>query len=649
MPASLSATASPVERQRVIVGTAGHIDHGKTLLIRALTGTDCDRWVEEKSRGITIDLGFASLIEGEHQIGFIDVPGHHRFLHNALAGMGGVRVVLLVVAATEGVMPQTREHLAICSLLGIPSMIVALTKIDLASPELLDLAELDVEELLEDTPFVGAPIMRVSSVTGEGMDALRAALIQRAAQYAVPCDRRARQRLPVDRAFHLRGLGVVVTGTLASGVIEVGDTLEILPHRTPVRVRSIQVHGEARETTMAGERTSLQLAGAELSDVQRGVQIVSPGSLHLSRTLCARFTLLKDVPTPLKGSQEAQFFLYSTQILGRIRPLEPKVLEPGETGLVEMRFRGPVPTICEDRIIVRCLTPATTLGGGEILDPAWRRRRGVPVQDDLARLTASRHDLFLLWALRAGYRALTLEDFAARCGMAPEEAEGVLEDLAQQGKLRQVLSHGGQERRWLPQEAYDALKQRATEVLKALFERDRLARGMARAEFARRILPRTAGVIAQKCLVWLEEEQCIIVHGEQITLPGHTIELTAEEARMVAMLEERFRTGGLTPPIVDELKEELATEGRLFQNALRYLVGEGRLLRLPTQDLLSAAVFEEMRTALRDKEWDGFSVPQFKEAFGLTRRWAIPILEYCDAVGVTQRDGATRILLDPGT
>ena len=262
--------------RRAIVGTAGHIDHGKTSLVLALTGIDCDRWVEEKTRGITIDLGFAHLKEGDLQIGFIDVPGHERFLHNALAGLGGIRVMLLVVAADEGVKPQTREHLAVCSLLGIPAGLVALTKTDLVSPDLLELAQLEVEELLAGTPFAGAPVLPVSSTTGEGIPELKAALVELADRYASPADPDRPARLPIDRAFHLRGLGVVVTGTLASGQVRPGDTLEVLPRGQRARVRSVQVHGQSREAAEAGERTSLQLTGVALEELGRGMQLGPP-------------------------------------------------------------------------------------------------------------------------------------------------------------------------------------------------------------------------------------------------------------------------------------------------------------------------------------------------------------------------------------
>ncbi|HEY8022742.1 MAG TPA: selenocysteine-specific translation elongation factor, partial [Thermoanaerobaculia bacterium] len=349
---------------RVIVGTAGHIDHGKTSLVLALTGIDCDRWAEEKERGITIDLGFAHLREGDLQVGFVDVPGHERFLHNALAGLGGIRVMLLVVAADEGVKPQTREHLAICSLLGIPAGLVALTKADLASPDLLELAQLEVEELLAGTPFAGAPILPVASPTGAGIPALRAALLEIAARHArqtraadAPAEGSSPPaRLPVDRAFHLRGLGVVVTGTLAAGAVRVGDALEVLPRGGTARVRSIQVHGEPREAALAGERTSLQLTGVVLDELRRGVELATPGAFAPTVSLCARLTLLPETPaatpaTPatkaLEGFTPVRLHLYASEAVGRMRPLpagdrspggSPGRLAPGETGLVEIRL-----------------------------------------------------------------------------------------------------------------------------------------------------------------------------------------------------------------------------------------------------------------------------------------------------------------------
>ena len=375
--------------RRFVVGTAGHIDHGKTTLVKALTGIDCDRWAEEKARGITIDLGFAHLVRGDLQIGFVDVPGHERFLHNALAGLGGIRAMLLVVAADEGVKPQTREHLAVCSLLGIPHGLVALTKTDLVSEDLRELAQLEVEELLAATPFAGAPIMPVSSTTGEGIAELEAAILAlagrveyepsapaegEAAGAAAPA--RLPSRLPIDRAFHLKGLGVIVTGTLAAGAIRPGETLEALPGGERVRVRSIQVHGEPREIAEAGERTSLQVAGLPLEALSRGLTLAEPGAFATTTRLLVRFELLAEAPAALSGFVPIRLHLFASEVYGRLRPLDPMEIPPGGRGLAEIRLAAPVVARRGDRFVVRRPSPAATLGGGEILDPAWRPYRG---------------------------------------------------------------------------------------------------------------------------------------------------------------------------------------------------------------------------------------------------------------------------------
>ncbi len=646
---------------RVIVGTAGHIDHGKTSLVLALTGIDCDRWAEEKARGITIDLGFAHLRLGDLQIGFVDVPGHERFLHNALAGLGGIRIMLLVVAADEGVKPQTREHLAVCSLLGIPAGLVALTKADLASPDLLELAELEVAELLSSTPFAGAPILPVASPTGAGLAELRTALFDLAARHArgaPPADGEPGRpaRLPVDRAFHLRGLGVVVTGTLASGAVRVGDALELLPRGGAVRVRSIQVHGEPREAALDGERTSLQLTGAALEELRRGVELATPGAFAPTVSLCARLTLLPDAPAAIEGSTPVRLHLYASEAVGRLRPLPaadgaPGRLAPGETGLVEIRLAAPVVAVRGDRFIVRRPSPAATLGGGEVLDPAWRRPRGRALAPALAAETGVAGELpaaLLHWVQSAGERGAEAAEIARRLGVEPARAAAELEALARVQRLLAVPEGPGHGRRYLTAATYQRVAQRARRVLKEYFEKDRLALGIPRAEAVRRILRGRGAELADVYLAWLAAQKILAVsgeRGERITLPGRTAELTGEESRLAQAVVERFARGGLTPPGPTELAVDLAAKPQIVDGVVRHLVARGQLVKLPNGLVLAASALADLRRELLSMSWERFSVGDFKDRFGLSRKWAIPLLEHLDSTGATRRVGDDRLVV----
>ena len=518
--------------RKVIVGTAGHIDHGKTSLVLALTGIDCDRWAEEKARGITIDLGFAHLTEGDLQLGFVDVPGHERFLHNALAGLGGIRVMLLVVAADEGVKPQTREHLAVCSLLGIPAGLVALTKVDLVPPDLRELAELEIEELLAATSFAGSPILPVSSVTGSGIPELKAALLDLAARHAAPADREMPARLPVDRAFHLKGLGVVVTGTLASGIVRPGETLEVLPRGARARVRSIQVHGQAREEAEAGERTSLQLTGVALEELARGMQLGTPEVFAATTSLLARFTLLPDAPAPIRGFVPVRLHLYASEVLGRLRPFAVEGLAPGETGAVEIRLEAPVSAVRGDRYIIRRPSPATTLGGGEILDPRWRRHRGTILAQALSALQGDLRSGLAFWVQEAGERGMEAAELARRLGLPPSRVAARLAELAAGQRLIEVPEGPGRARRWIAPSAVQRLTERARRLLKEHFQKDRLAESMPKAEAVRRILRGRAVELADVYLGWLEAQKVLAVRGDQVTLPGRSAQLTGEESRL---------------------------------------------------------------------------------------------------------------------
>lgn len=629
-----------------LIGTAGHVDHGKTRLLEALTGIDCDRWAEEKARGITIDLGFAHLeLEGV-ELGFVDVPGHERFLHNALAGLGGIRVLLLVVAADEGVRQQTREHLAIAGLLGIPRAVVALTKCDLVTAEFAELAALEIGELLVATPYADAPVLRVSSLSGEGLPALREELLRAArAEAALGRGLDAPARLPVDRAFHLKGQGVVVTGTLISGRIAVGAALALHPGGTTVRVRSLQVHGRARETAEAGERTALQLAGVELAALARGATLHEPGAFASGRRLLARLRLLPDAPAPLRRSVRVKVHHFAQEELGWLRPLAPTELAPGETGLVELRLREPLLAARGDRLVVRRLSPATTLGGGELLDPLWQARRVAARPPVLAALAADTPAALAQWVADAGLAAASTAELARRLGETGAAVGPRLVELARAQRLLELPAGGDGSSRWVAPAAVERLGETARGELRAFFARERLATGMPRAEAIRRLLPGRAAEHADTYLGWLVSQRTVVVAGEVVTLPGRKADLTGEESSLAKAVAERLEQAGLAAPSPGELAAALAAKPQILEGVLRFLVSRGRVTRLPGGLLVATAAVATLREELVATGWERFTVGQFKDRFGLSRKWAIPLLEHLDSVGATRRAGEERLLV----
>ena len=631
--------------RRVVIGTAGHVDHGKTQLLQSLTGIDCDRWQEEKARGITLDLSFAYLFEGDLQISFIDVPGHKNFLDNALAGMGGIRVALLVVAATEGVMPQTREHLVICSLLGIPSVVVALTKVDLAEPDLVELASLDVVELLVKTPFAGATVVPVSNTTGQGLTELKRVLFSAARKHQVQADHEAPTRLPIDRAFHLHGLGVVVTGTLTSGSIQAGDILDLLPSEGQVRVRDTHVHGQRRSRVVAGERVSLRLVGVDLAGHHRGMQLVTPGAFELSTSLCVWLDVLPEAPTPIEALMEVRCYLLASETMARVRPLGAEVIRPGESGSVELRLDSPTVAIRGDCIILRRPTPAATIGGDTVLDPLWHRRRK-QLGTDLACLMEGDGSAYIVWIEREGFRGLSTADLARRTGKVPMAVDVELRTQTEASKIIETSAAQPKENRsWISTTSLERLRELSKKVLERHFTRDRLSRGIPKAEFARRLLPGVSDAIAHDLLYHLEEIGKIQVTAGIVAPPGWVMELTAGESALIASLRRLYEETGFKPPTLKQASGEIDGTQKDFNSAIRFLVDGRELVRLPNQELISAAAFSRMRQEILNASWERFSVPQFKNHFGLTRKWAIPILMHCDSQGPTKRVGGERMVV----
>ena len=625
----------------LLVGTAGHVDHGKTALLAALTGIDCDRLPEEKRRGITLDLGFAHLERDGAEIGFVDVPGHERFLHNALAGLGGIRVLLLVVAADEGVRAQTREHLAVADLLGVPEAVVAVTKTDLAPADLLDLVELEVAELLAPTRFAGAPVFRVSSRTGDGVAALAAALVARARSAGGPAAPDP-ARLPVDRVFVVRGQGVVATGTLLAGELRAGDELRLEPAGRELRVRALEVHGRARDVARAGSRVALLLGGVEAGDLARGDELVGVGGAAPARRLLARVRLLPDSPVALAGSTEVRLHLHAGETPARVRALEPPRLAPGAEGLVEIRPRAPRVATRSDRFVLRRLSPAATLGGGEVLDPRWHRARGPALAARLTALAGDEESAHAAWVEAAAEAGAAASELAVRLGAGAARVEAALARLGADARL--VAGAG----RWFAPAALGALEERARRLLADYFERERLAEGMPRAELVRRLLGRRAAALADFHLGWLARRGVLALAGDRVAPPGRRPQLSATETGLAASILEAYDGAGLEPPSPVEVARRLAAKPAVVEGLVRHLVSRRRLMQLPAGLVISAAAFDRLRVDLEATGWERFSVGQFKERFALSRKFAIPLLERLDALAVTRRAGDERLLLRRG-
>ncbi|HET9225707.1 MAG TPA: SelB C-terminal domain-containing protein, partial [Thermoanaerobaculia bacterium] len=441
--------------------------------------------------------------------------------------------------------------------------------------------------------------------------------------------------LPLDRAFHLKGLGVVVTGTLASGEVRPGDTLEVLPRGQRARVRSVQVHGQPREVAEAGERTSLQLTGVALEELGRGMQLGTPDAFTATTSLLARFTPLPDAPE-IRGFVPVRVHLYASEVLGRMRPLAE--------GVVEIRLQAPVSAVRGDKYVIRRPSPAATLGGGEILDPKWRRHRGTILGQALTALQGDLRSALAFWALEAGERGADAPGLAARLGIPSKKVEAELRKLASVQKLVEVPGQG----RWIAPAAVQRVTERARRVLKEYFQKDRLAEAMPKAEAVRRILRGRAADLAPVYFAWLEAQKVLTVQGDQVTLPGRSAQLTGEESKLSVAVVEKFDKGGLTPPSPGEVSRELNAKPQILEGVIRHLVTRGQLIRLPDGLILAASAVEGLKRDLLATAWDRFSVADFKDRFGLSRKWAIPLLEHLDSTGATRRIGDERMVIRPG-
>jgi len=627
--------------KRFLVGTAGHIDHGKTALIKALTGIDADRLPEEKRRGITIDLGFAHAEWDGVRVSFVDVPGHERFVRNMLAGAGGIDAVLLVVAADESVMPQTREHFDIVRLLGLPAGVVAVTKIDRAGRELAEVTASDVRDLVRGSFLEDAPIVPVSAVTGEGLGELKAALAAAAARARTEEREPRAIRLPIDRAFLIPGFGPVVTGSLVSGTVSRDQKLELLPERRLVRVRRVEVHGREEERARAGERVSANLVGVDLADLHRGMVLSAPDALAVSSRLLVRLELLPG-SSPLESGSRVSLHHFASEARARVRLLASRSLPPGDSALAQLRLSAPIAAAPGDRFVVRRLSPVETIGGGTVLDPLpvpWRRRSGPDALSALAALeSGSLADRLRLWIEQARERGAGEEDLARRAGVRPEAVRAALAPMIGAGQVHALRRSPD---RYVGEPALARLTARAARELEALLRASGAGVGVPRSTLLQRLLPRADPRWSEAVEAALVARGAIAIAGDEARQPGRN-DLAGADRELSDRIASVFRERGLDPPSPGEAAQAVNHRPKVVEGLITYLVKRGDLVRLPGGWFVAKAAVDDVVARLRASGRTTLEVPEFKEMFGLTRRLAIPLLEYLDGAKVTRRVGDRR-------
>ena len=629
-----------------VIGTAGHVDHGKSTLVHALTGIDPDRLREEKEREMTIDLGFAwlTLPKGE-MVGIVDVPGHSDFIENMLAGVGSIDAALFVVAADEGVMPQTREHLAILDLLEIGTGVVALTKVDLAeSEDWIELVIADVSETLEKTVLEGAPIIPVSARTGQGLEQLLAAL-QEALAHVEPRRDWGRPRLPVDRVFSISGFGTVVTGTLTDGSFEVAQEVEVLPRKLKARIRGLQTHKQKRDQAVPGSRVAINLSGVSKADLKRGDVVTAPGWLHPTVLADVQLRYLADARRPLRHNAQLKFFSGTTETMARVRLLGQDTLAPGESGWAQLRLRDPVALIKGDRFIIRTPSPPSTVGGGVVVDPNPGRRHRRFRQEVLERLKTLAQgtpDEILLQALER-HGPTPVRDMLSTSGLG-EAATDALAQLLDEGLVLLLDSRAdthppATSRQLLATQVWwDNLVDRLSRNLSSYHQRFPLRAGMPREalrsglKLEARVFNAAMGRAAAEGLI----------KGERAFawLPSHRVRLNAEQQQRVDALLATFRRQPYTPPSV---KESIATVG---EDVLGVLTDRGEVVQVSPDVLFLPETYERMVGRIRShiEQKGSITLAQARDLFGTSRKYAQAILEHLDEVGVTKREGDRRTL-----
>jgi selenocysteine-specific elongation factor len=632
--------------KQIILGTAGHIDHGKTSLIKAISGTDTDRLKEEKERGITIELGFASLdLPGGQQLGIVDVPGHEKFVKNMVAGATGIDIVVMVIAADEGVMPQTREHMEICTLLGIQHGLIVMTKTDMVDEEWLELALEDIREFSQGTFLEEAPIMPVSSVTGDGIPELISAINEIAG--SIPQRPPSSLfRLPIDRVFTMKGFGTVITGTLVSGKISVGETIMVYPTGITSKVRGIQVHNLSAETAEAGQRTAINFQGLDKTAVKRGEVLSTPDALIASYMVDISFHYLASSKKPLKNRTLVRFHTGTSEVMGYLILLEQEELPPGLTVVAQLRLDSPVAIVKDDRFVIRSYSPVRTIGGGQVLNPIPQKHKRLKqdVIDGLQHLTDEDPEAIISQQIQqAGYGGVSFSHLKIMTNLTDKQLDTALQHLLSKKTITQTDK---QNRIYLHQVTFDKLIQKTTEHLAKYHADNPLKAGMPKEELKSKFPQLTDPKVFNLVLNQMIKSDQIAQEENTVRLSDHRVSLGADQADIRKKMQNIYKKGELQPPYFREVPKLLGVDPNHTKDVMLLLVEEGQIVKTKDDLYFHIDAITELKNRLVDflKSNEEITTPQFKEMTGASRKYVIPLIEYFDASKVTLRVGDSRKL-----
>jgi selenocysteine-specific elongation factor len=632
--------------KQIILGTAGHIDHGKTSLIKAVTGIDTDRLKEEKERGITIELGFASLDlpSGQH-LGIVDVPGHEKFVKNMVAGATGIDIVVMVIAADEGVMPQTREHMEICALLGIQYGMVVLTKIDLVDEEWLELALDDIREFIQGTFLEKSPIVPASSVNGQGipefintLDELSQKVPERQPQSIF--------RLPIDRVFTMKGFGTVITGTLISGRVQVGESIEIYPAGITSKVRGIQVHNQSVQEAEAGMRTAINFQGLEKTAIQRGEVLSSPGALKSSYMVDVSLHFLNSNAKSIKNRSLVRFHTGTSEILGNLILLDREELSPGDTTVAQLRLNSPVALIREDRFVIRSYSPVRTIGGGEVLNPIPQKHKRFKdnIVEELKNLSHQAPEEIISYYVNAsGYQGISFSDLKIMTNLPEKQLESVLQNHLSK---KTIIQADKENRIYIHNNSLEKLKKNILNYLAKYHSAYPLKAGMPKEELKTKLPPALPAKLYNLSLNLMIKGNQIVQEENTVRLATHTISLGADQADVRDKILDTYLRSGLQPPYFKELSKTLDINPNRAKDVLMHLVDEALIVKIKEDLYFHAKAIDELKKRLVEfLETKGeITTPQFKKMTGVSRKYVIPLAEYFDAKNVTLRVGDFRKL-----